>query len=88
MTKLVDRLEEAGLLRREPSPEDRRGSYAVLTAAGEAMLKRMWPAYAAVLADTIGPFEASEAEALRRLLQKIEARAAPSDRAAGGQKRR
>src|SRR5438067_7107497 len=43
MTKLADRLEEAGLLKREPAPDDRRGSYAVLTAAGETMLKRMWP---------------------------------------------
>jgi len=78
MTKLVDRLEEAGLLRREPSPQDRRGSYAVLTPAGEWMLKRMWPPYAAVLADTIGPLKASEAETLRRLLRQIEARAAPA----------
>jgi DNA-binding MarR family transcriptional regulator len=78
MTKLVDRLEEAGLLRREPSPEDRRGSYAVLTPSGERMLRRIWPTYAAVLADTIGPLEASEAEALRGLLRQIEARAAPS----------
>jgi DNA-binding MarR family transcriptional regulator len=81
-TKLVDRLEEAGLLRREPSPEDRRGFYAVLTPAGEAMLKRMWPAYAAVLADTIGPLEASEAEGLRLLLEQIEERAAPPAAAA------
>ncbi len=34
VTRLVERLERAGLLRREPCPEDRRGSNAVLTAAG------------------------------------------------------
>src|ERR671921_132950 len=31
LTRLVDRLEKHGLLRREQCPEDRRGAYAVLT---------------------------------------------------------
>ena len=80
MTKLVDRLEQGGLLRREPTPNDRRGAYAVLTAAGEATLKRMWPTYSAVLAEVVGPLRASEANTLRRLLREIEARgtAAPT----------
>src|SRR5437899_8133130 len=43
MTKLVDRLEQAGLVRREPTPNDRRGAYAVLTAAGEPSPKRTAP---------------------------------------------
>ena len=46
LTRLVDRLEAAGLLRREPCPTDRRGAYAVLTPAGEATLRRTWPTYA------------------------------------------
>jgi DNA-binding MarR family transcriptional regulator len=45
--RLVDRLEVAGLARREPVPEDRRGAYVVLTPEGAAMLKRMWPVYSA-----------------------------------------
>src|SRR5437868_8403747 len=75
MTKLVDRLEQAGLLRREPAPNDRRGAYAALTAAGETTLKRMWPTYSAVLAELVGPLRAAEANTLRRLLREIEARA-------------
>ena len=71
-TKLVDRLEEAGLLRREPAPGDRRGSYAVLTRAGEGMLRRMWPTYAAVLADAVGHLRASDATRLAGLLRTIE----------------
>jgi DNA-binding MarR family transcriptional regulator len=47
IVRLVDRLEAAGLARREPVPEDRRGSYVVITPAGKAMLKRMWPIYSA-----------------------------------------
>jgi len=52
LTKLADRLEAAGLLRREPADDDGRGFYAVLTDAGEAMLRQMWPVYARVLRET------------------------------------
>jgi DNA-binding MarR family transcriptional regulator len=47
IVRLVDRLESAGLARREPVPEDRRGSYVVITPEGKAMLKKMWPIYSA-----------------------------------------
>ena len=47
LTRLVDRLEAAGLLHREPDPTDRRGAFAVLTEAGRDALRRTWPAYAA-----------------------------------------
>jgi len=45
LTRLADRLEEAGLLLRARSEEDRRGAYALLTADGKAMRRRMWPVY-------------------------------------------
>ena len=47
IVRLVDRLEAAGVARREPVPEDRRGAYVVITPAGKALLKRMWPVYSA-----------------------------------------
>ncbi|ARV61606.1 hypothetical protein BZZ01_25965 [Nostocales cyanobacterium HT-58-2] len=46
ITRLVDRLEAVGLIRRERCSSDRRGAYAVLTEEGLAMQKRMWPVYA------------------------------------------
>lgn len=46
ITRLVDRLEEAGLIRRERSEEDRRGYFAVITSEGLATRRRMWPVYA------------------------------------------
>src|SRR5918994_5090503 len=49
MTKLVDRLESAGLLRRERAEDDGRGFYAALTDAGEETLRRMLPVYARIL---------------------------------------
>ena len=54
LTRLVDRLERAGLLRREPDPADRRGSFAVLTDEGAAMREQMWPVYAQGIAEHFG----------------------------------
>lgn len=54
LTRLVDRLERAGLLGREPDPADRRGSYATITDGGREMLRRMWPVYAAGIAEHFG----------------------------------
>jgi DNA-binding MarR family transcriptional regulator len=53
LTKLADRLERAGLLRREAANDDGRGVYAVITDAGEEMLRRMWDVYSRVLRETL-----------------------------------
>jgi DNA-binding MarR family transcriptional regulator len=45
LVRLFDRLEAAGMLRREPVPEDGRGSYVTITKEGIATLRRMWPVY-------------------------------------------
>ncbi len=50
MTRLVDRLEAAGLLGREADPDDRRGAFAVLTPQGAALRKKMWPHYEKAIA--------------------------------------
>jgi DNA-binding MarR family transcriptional regulator len=46
LTRLVDRLEAAGLLRRESCADDRRGAFAVLTPEGRAAQLKAWPIYA------------------------------------------
>lgn len=43
ITRLIDRMEEAGLVRREPCPEDRRAMYAVITSEGVERFKQMIP---------------------------------------------
>jgi DNA-binding MarR family transcriptional regulator len=73
LTRLVDRLAEAGLVSRERSEDDRRGAYAVLTEAGREMRRRMWPVYEAGIRQLFeGRLSEAEAEtlgaALRRLL--------------------
>lgn len=45
LTRLVDRLEEAGLIRRAACPSDRRGAFAVLTDDGRRTLERALPAH-------------------------------------------
>lgn len=43
LTRLVDRLVKAGLVERQPCPDDARGTYTVLTAAGFARLRDAAP---------------------------------------------
>src|SRR6266704_3072373 len=47
LTRLADRLEDARLIAREDTPHDRRGYHCVITRAGLAMRRKMWPAYKA-----------------------------------------
>ncbi len=45
LTRLIDRMESAGLVCREPCPEDKRGTFAVLTAQGKRELRRAAPTH-------------------------------------------
>lgn len=45
LTRLVDRMEQAGLVRREASKEDRRGAYAILTEEGRKTFQRLRPGH-------------------------------------------
>ncbi len=47
LTRLADRLEDAGLVARQDCAEDGRGYDLVLTRAGRAMRRKMWPVYEA-----------------------------------------
>jgi DNA-binding MarR family transcriptional regulator len=71
LVRLIDRIEAAGLLRREPVPEDRRGAYANITEAGIETLRRMWPVYARGIEkhflQPVGP----DAARLRQVLERV-----------------
>ena len=45
VTRLIDRMEQAGLVRRESCPDDRRGSYAIITQEGKGVLQRATPGH-------------------------------------------
>lgn len=73
ISRLVDRLEAAGYLRRRPCPEDRRGHILALTDAGADLLRRMWPAYRAAIQRHVGSKLGGDgdATALATLLGKL-----------------
>lgn len=78
LTRLVDRLERNGLLRRVPDPDDRRGSYAAITEDGRTMLRRMWPIYAAGIAEHFGEhLTDEEARAVAAALGRVAGAARP-----------
>ncbi len=52
-TRLVNRLEDRGLLKRALCPDDRRGIYTELTGAGRALLDEARPTHDRVLAATL-----------------------------------
>lgn len=45
LTRLIDRMEQAGLTCRQPCAADRRVTYVVLTDAGRAARERAWSVY-------------------------------------------
>jgi DNA-binding MarR family transcriptional regulator len=47
LTRMIDRLQAEGLVRREPSPDDARGTFTVLTADGMARLRAAAPVHLA-----------------------------------------
>ncbi|SRR5579884_3925208 len=83
-TKLADRMEQAGLIRREPCPEDRRATYAVLTDEGRRVLDRALavhlPGLQRYLCDPLDAEQRRELETILRTLRA--ALAATGDEAA------
>jgi DNA-binding MarR family transcriptional regulator len=70
LTRVVDRLEESGLVERQTCPTDRRGSFAALTAAGLHKLREALPAHVEaidrLLTSTLDDEERLQLEALLR----------------------
>jgi DNA-binding MarR family transcriptional regulator len=72
VSRLVDRLAEAGYVERQRCEEDGRGQRVVITAAGREMRRRMWPTYARAIAEAVGhSISTREAASLASLLGKL-----------------
>lgn len=72
VSRLADRIEAAGYLRRTPAPEDGRGQVLRISPAGRRLLARMWPAYAAAIERHLGArLPEAEAAALAGLLERL-----------------
>jgi DNA-binding MarR family transcriptional regulator len=71
ITRVVARLEEKGLVRREPDPEDGRAAFAVLTRAGLKALRRAQVVHHAAVRELyVGRLQPKELEQLARLFEK------------------
>lgn len=72
ITRLVDRLERTGLLRRTACPSDRRGLFAELTEAGWERIEAVLPGHIALIEEwLIGLLEPAELEQLLAALRKV-----------------
>ena len=71
LSRLVDRMEQDGLVKRIACPEDKRGHLLEPTPEGFEMRKRMWAVYAPAMDDAMKRIGDSEALELAQLLNKL-----------------
>lgn len=72
VSRLLDRLEQAGLLSREACETDGRGQIIKATPQGLALLRRMWPTYAKAIQRHVGDkLTETDVETLARLLGSL-----------------
>jgi len=71
VTRLVDRMVDAGHLERQPCPTDRRVLYAAITPAGEAALTPAVRSHSAALREVFAGFSATDLARLDTLLDRL-----------------
>lgn len=72
LSRLLDRLEQAGLVERRRCDSDGRGQFVAITAAGRQMRRRAWQVYRVAIGEAVGTHLAeAEAATLARLLEPL-----------------
>jgi DNA-binding MarR family transcriptional regulator len=71
ITKMIQRMEEAGFVERRPDPRDQRVSRVYLTPAGREIQQRVFEVWQQLEKDTLGDLVDEERAVLRRLLIRI-----------------
>ena len=72
VSRVVDEMEKAGLVRREPDPDDRRAAFAVITDDGRVRLRKAAPVYLQGIEDEfLSYLTAPERKSLERSLRKV-----------------
>ena len=74
VTRVIDRLEQAGYVRRVPDPDDRRAKRISLTDAGHAAVRAAEPAREQFIVDLLGALASEERDQLVMLIDKLNAR--------------
>jgi DNA-binding MarR family transcriptional regulator len=77
-TKRLDHLERAGLIARQPDPDDRRGTLITLTPAGSSLIDKLTKAHMANEHRLLGALSESERRRLADLLRKLQLGLPPS----------
>jgi DNA-binding MarR family transcriptional regulator len=72
ISRLIDRLEAAGLVAREPDPADRRGTLIALTDAGRELIDRLTVAHLDNEREILGALTETEQRRLAELLRKLQ----------------
>jgi MarR family 2-MHQ and catechol resistance regulon transcriptional repressor len=80
ITLVVSNLEKRGLANRIPGKQDRRYITAEITPTGKRLMERIFPAHAAVIAETMSALSAAEQKQLGGLCRKLGRAAAALDR--------
>ncbi|WP_436112771.1 MarR family winged helix-turn-helix transcriptional regulator [Neorhizobium tomejilense] len=72
LSRLLDRIDKAGLVQREVFSEDGRGRWVIITEDGRAMQARMWNVYAAAIQRHLGDkLDDAQADQLAELLAAL-----------------
>lgn len=72
LSRLIDRIEGAGYLKRRICEDDGRGQLIVITEHGLAMRRKMWPVYARAIAAAVGSkLTAEQSKTLDTLLGQL-----------------
>jgi DNA-binding MarR family transcriptional regulator len=71
LSRLIDRIESKGLVKRVQCPDDRRSLNVELTNEGQEMLNRMWPVYARGISEDFLPALGSNPCEIRETLEAV-----------------
>lgn len=74
LSKLLDRMDASGLIRRQPDPNDQRAAFATITPQGRALVRSARRGHHALLRRTFGnTLNSRDVADLTRIMQKLDA---------------
>ena len=74
VTRLAQRLEDEGLVKRDQCPNDGRGITATITEKGKKLRKKMWPVYEEVVRENfLCKFNKKELAELKNFVERLQA---------------
>ncbi|UFJ38908.1 MarR family transcriptional regulator [Brevibacillus humidisoli] len=71
VTYVIDKLEQNGMINRQPCPHDRRVTHAELTEKGRSLIEQIFPVHAQALRLAVSGLSAAEKEQAIMLLRKL-----------------